>query len=172
MRMEGARVGVEVAVQGLTKSFGRQNIWSDVTLTLPPGEISVLLGPSGTGKSVFLKSLVGLLETDRGHIIIGDPELNAEWKRRWQARPKDQMRHAITVTIGLEDLRPRLAEVRCPAVVIHGVDDVAFSREQAEATASAIPTAGDPVWVPGGHAACMSHPHETNKAIRDFLATL
>lgn len=107
-----------------------------------------------------------------GHIIIGDPELNAEWKRRWQARPKDQMRHAITVTIGLEDLRPRLAEVRCPAVVIHGVDDVAFSREQAEATASAIPTAGDPVWVPGGHAACMSHPHETNKAIRDFLATL
>lgn len=37
--------GVEVAVQGLSKSFGSSVIWSDVTLTLPAGEISVLLGP-------------------------------------------------------------------------------------------------------------------------------
>src|SRR3712207_5021492 len=63
-------MGTEVVVEGLTKSFGQQNVWSDVTLTLPPGEISVLLGPSGTGKSVFLKSLVGLLKPDRGRIVI------------------------------------------------------------------------------------------------------
>jgi phospholipid/cholesterol/gamma-HCH transport system ATP-binding protein len=63
-------VGVEVVVEGLTKSFGRQVIWQDVSLTLPPGEISVLLGPSGTGKSVFLKHLVGLLRPDRGHVWI------------------------------------------------------------------------------------------------------
>lgn len=106
------------------------------------------------------------------HIIIGDPQLNSEWKLRWQARPKDQMRHAITVTIELDDLRPRLAEIACPAVVIHGVDDVAFSKAQAEEIARLIPTSGDPVFVPGGHAACMSHPHETNQAIRAFLATL
>jgi phospholipid/cholesterol/gamma-HCH transport system ATP-binding protein len=66
----GTRVGVEVKVEGLTKSFGRQVIWEDVTLTLPKGEISVLLGPSGTGKSVFLKHLIGLLRPDRGHIMI------------------------------------------------------------------------------------------------------
>ena len=63
-------MGVEVAVHDLTKSFGRQTIWGDVTLTLPAGEISVLLGPSGTGKSVFLKSLIGLLKPDKGSIII------------------------------------------------------------------------------------------------------
>jgi phospholipid/cholesterol/gamma-HCH transport system ATP-binding protein len=63
-------MGTEVVVEGLTKSFGQQNVWSDVTLTLPSGEISVLLGPSGTGKSVFLKSLVGLLKPDRGRIVI------------------------------------------------------------------------------------------------------
>jgi phospholipid/cholesterol/gamma-HCH transport system ATP-binding protein len=68
-------VGVEVRVEGLTKSFGKQLIWQDVTLTLPPGEISVLLGPSGTGKSVFLKSLVGLIRPDRGRIMIGDVDL-------------------------------------------------------------------------------------------------
>jgi phospholipid/cholesterol/gamma-HCH transport system ATP-binding protein len=68
-------VGVEVRVEGLTKSFGRQVIWEDVSLTLPPGEISVLLGPSGTGKSVFLKHLVGLLKPDRGHIWVGDSDV-------------------------------------------------------------------------------------------------
>jgi phospholipid/cholesterol/gamma-HCH transport system ATP-binding protein len=68
-------VGVEIRVDGLTKSFGRQIIWEDVSLTLPAGEISVLLGPSGTGKSVFLKTLVGLLRPDRGHCWIGDRDL-------------------------------------------------------------------------------------------------
>ena len=70
-----AVVGVAVEVEGLTKSFGSQNIWSDVTLTLPPGEISVLLGPSGTGKSVFLKSLVGLLKPEKGSIVINDTDI-------------------------------------------------------------------------------------------------
>ena len=68
-------MGVEVAVEGLSKSFGKQQIWQDVTLTLPPGEISVLLGPSGTGKSVFLKTLVGLLKPDAGSIFIKDVNL-------------------------------------------------------------------------------------------------
>jgi phospholipid/cholesterol/gamma-HCH transport system ATP-binding protein len=68
-------VGEQVRVEGLAKSFGRQVIWSDVTLTLPPGEISVLLGPSGTGKSVFLKSLVGLLTPERGRIVVRDVDL-------------------------------------------------------------------------------------------------
>jgi phospholipid/cholesterol/gamma-HCH transport system ATP-binding protein len=73
--LEASVTGVEVKVEGLTKSFGRANIWSDVTLTLPPGEVSVLLGPSGTGKSVFLKTLIGLLKPDRGSIIIHDTDL-------------------------------------------------------------------------------------------------
>jgi len=67
--------GVEVTVQGLSKSFGRANIWSDVSLTLPPGEVSVMLGPSGTGKSVFLKTLIGLLKPEKGSIVIHDTDL-------------------------------------------------------------------------------------------------
>jgi phospholipid/cholesterol/gamma-HCH transport system ATP-binding protein len=68
-------VGVEVAVEGLTKSFGSQNIWSDVSFTLPLGEVSALLGPSGTGKSVFLKSLIGLLRPERGSIVIDGTDI-------------------------------------------------------------------------------------------------
>jgi phospholipid/cholesterol/gamma-HCH transport system ATP-binding protein len=63
-------VGVEIKVDGLTKSFGRQLIWGDVSLTLPASQISVMLGPSGTGKSVLLKTLIGLLKPDRGSVII------------------------------------------------------------------------------------------------------
>lgn len=63
-------MGIGIQVEGLTKSFGSQVIWEDVTLDVPPGEVSVLLGPSGTGKSVFLKSLIGLLRPERGKILI------------------------------------------------------------------------------------------------------
>ena len=63
-------MGVEIVVEGLTKKFGNQTIWHDVSLTLPAGEISVMLGPSGTGKSVFLKTLIGLLKPNAGHIFI------------------------------------------------------------------------------------------------------
>jgi phospholipid/cholesterol/gamma-HCH transport system ATP-binding protein len=68
-------MGAEVVVEGLTKSFGRQTIWRDVTLTLPPGEISVMLGPSGTGKSVFLKSMIGLLKPDSGSCVINGVDI-------------------------------------------------------------------------------------------------
>ncbi|HET8614318.1 MAG TPA: ABC transporter ATP-binding protein [Actinomycetales bacterium] len=68
-------MGVAVQVEGLTKSFGSTSIWQDVSLTLPAGQISVMLGPSGTGKSVFLKTLVGLLKPDRGSIVIEGRDL-------------------------------------------------------------------------------------------------
>jgi phospholipid/cholesterol/gamma-HCH transport system ATP-binding protein len=63
-------VGIGIQVEGLTKSFGPQRIWEDVTFDLLAGEVSVLLGPSGTGKSVFLKSLIGLLRPERGSIVV------------------------------------------------------------------------------------------------------
>ncbi|MFF5638284.1 ABC transporter ATP-binding protein [Streptomyces sp. NPDC012825] len=68
-------MGIEVAVEGLTMSFGKQNIWQDVTLTLPAGEVSVMLGPSGTGKTVFLKSLIGLLKPQRGRVLINGVDM-------------------------------------------------------------------------------------------------
>ncbi|GLZ76849.1 hypothetical protein Afil01_16560 [Actinorhabdospora filicis] len=74
-------MGVAVEIDGLTKSFGAQTVWSDVSFTLPAGEISVLLGPSGTGKSVFLKTLVGLFRPDRGTIHIDGEEITSLHER-------------------------------------------------------------------------------------------
>jgi phospholipid/cholesterol/gamma-HCH transport system ATP-binding protein len=68
-------MGVAIEVEGLTKSFGSARIWEDVSLTIPEGEVSVMLGPSGTGKSVFLKSLIGLLRPERGSIVIDGTDI-------------------------------------------------------------------------------------------------
>ncbi|OIN78742.1 ATP-binding cassette domain-containing protein [Mycobacterium malmoense] len=63
-------MGVAIEIEGLTKSFGPQRIFENVTLTLPEGEVSVLLGPSGTGKTIFLRTLIGLLPADSGKIMV------------------------------------------------------------------------------------------------------
>src|SRR3954454_20327830 len=68
-------MGVEIRIEGLTKSFGNQLIWGDVTLTGPPGEICVMLGPSGTGKSVLLKTIIGLLKPARGWVVTEGPDI-------------------------------------------------------------------------------------------------
>ncbi|MDJ1137559.1 ABC transporter ATP-binding protein [Streptomyces iconiensis] len=80
-------MGIEVAVEGLTKSFGRKNIWQDVTLTLPAGEVSVMLGPSGTGKTVFLKSLIGLIKPEHGSVTVdGVDMVNSRERDVYEAR--------------------------------------------------------------------------------------
>ena len=69
-RPEAAPAEPEIGIRSLTKSFGEQTVWEDITLDVPKGRITVILGPSGTGKSVLLKHLVGLLKPDRGEIWI------------------------------------------------------------------------------------------------------
>lgn len=82
-------MGGIVEVTGLTKSYGRQNIWRDVSLTFPAGEITALLGPSGTGKSVFLKSIMGIVEPEAGEILIdGEDMVSAKESQRLEMRKK------------------------------------------------------------------------------------
>jgi phospholipid/cholesterol/gamma-HCH transport system ATP-binding protein len=68
---------VEISIKELTKSFGPQTVLEDITFDVPKSAITLLLGPSGTGKSVFLKHLVGLLKPDRGEVWIGDKNVPA-----------------------------------------------------------------------------------------------
>jgi len=68
-------MGVEIEIKDLTKSFGKQLIWGDVSMTVPAGEICVMLGPSGTGKSVLLKTIIGLLKPDTGSVVINGTDI-------------------------------------------------------------------------------------------------
>ncbi|MEA2129119.1 MAG: phospholipid/cholesterol/gamma-HCH transport system ATP-binding protein [Solirubrobacteraceae bacterium] len=52
------------------KSFGRNKILRGLNMGLPEGKISMILGPSGTGKSVCIKHMVGLLYPDQGDVLV------------------------------------------------------------------------------------------------------
>ena len=85
----GRELEAAIRIKDLTKSFGPQTIFEDVTFDVPKGEISIILGPSGTGKSVFLKHLVGLLRPDRGEVWIGDYNVPALGEKElYQVRKK------------------------------------------------------------------------------------
>jgi phospholipid/cholesterol/gamma-HCH transport system ATP-binding protein len=61
---------VVVEMQHLKKSFGNNHVLRDINLTINKGENLVILGQSGTGKSVLIKCIVGLVEIDDGKLII------------------------------------------------------------------------------------------------------
>ena len=64
------RSGVSLQVRGLRKSFGGQEVLKGIDLEVQPGEIFVIMGPSGSGKSVLLRHLIGLEPPDAGEILI------------------------------------------------------------------------------------------------------
>ena len=73
MNTENKQAPVEV--KDLHKSFGPQNVLDGIDLTVRPGETVALLGRSGTGKSVFLKLLIGLQHPDAGSIRVYGQEI-------------------------------------------------------------------------------------------------
>ena len=52
------------------KAFGRNTVLNGLNLGIPEGQISMILGPSGTGKSVCIKHMVGLLYPDEGDVLV------------------------------------------------------------------------------------------------------
>lgn len=63
--------GVNVRVRGLRRSFGKQAVLKGIDLDVRAGEIFVLMGPSGSGKSVLLRHIIGLEAPDAGEILVG-----------------------------------------------------------------------------------------------------
>ena len=62
--------GVGLAVRGLRKSFDGQEVLKGIDFIVQPGEIFVIMGPSGSGKSVLLKHLIGLLQPEAGEVWV------------------------------------------------------------------------------------------------------
>jgi phospholipid/cholesterol/gamma-HCH transport system ATP-binding protein len=64
-----------IKVEGLWKSFRGQPVLKGVDLEVPTGSITIIIGRSGGGKSVFLKHLLGLLRPDAGRILVEGEDL-------------------------------------------------------------------------------------------------
>jgi phospholipid/cholesterol/gamma-HCH transport system ATP-binding protein len=64
-----------IEIRGLTKRLGRRQVLDGLDLDVRTGETLVVLGPSGTGKSVLLKHVIGLMRPDRGSIRVDGEEV-------------------------------------------------------------------------------------------------
>lgn len=72
---------VRVEARGLKKSFSGHEVLRGVSFTVERGEIFVLMGPSGSGKSVLLKHIIGLEEADSGELLIEGQSVHADGLR-------------------------------------------------------------------------------------------
>jgi phospholipid/cholesterol/gamma-HCH transport system ATP-binding protein len=71
------------------KAFGRNKILRGLNMAIPDGKISMILGPSGTGKSVCIKHMVGLLYPDEGDVLVhGESVPNMEDDELFEMRKK------------------------------------------------------------------------------------
>jgi phospholipid/cholesterol/gamma-HCH transport system ATP-binding protein len=78
-----------ISLRGVTKSFGSHTVLQDISFDVPKGHITCILGPSGTGKSVLLKNILGLLRPDRGEIWIdGEQTVGMSEKDMYRVRRK------------------------------------------------------------------------------------
>ena len=66
---------LKIRLQGVKKSFGQKVVLDGIDLDVGRGESVVVIGGSGTGKSVMLKSILGLLKTDSGSISVDGEEV-------------------------------------------------------------------------------------------------
>lgn len=69
--------GVGVEVRGLRKGFKDQEVLKGLDFKVNPGEIFVIMGPSGSGKSVLLKQIIGLEMPDAGEILVNGESIQS-----------------------------------------------------------------------------------------------
>ena len=66
-----------IRLDHVTKAFGTLTVLDDVSLDIPSGQSLIILGRSGTGKSVTLKCIVGLLKPDQGRVLVEGQDVTA-----------------------------------------------------------------------------------------------
>lgn len=118
-----------IEVRNVSKRFGSQVVLDGVNLTVREGETLALLGPSGTGKSVLLKSIIGLIRPERGEIIV-DGQSVTHLKRHELAR--------LRATIGyvfqngaLFDSMDVFENIRLGLTNQDEFDDIAYAHQRA-----------------------------------------
>ena len=66
-----------IEIKNLVKSFDETQVLKGISTTFEKGKTNLIIGQSGSGKTVFLKSILGLFETDSGEIIFGNTSLKS-----------------------------------------------------------------------------------------------
>ncbi len=73
-----------IEIKELSKSYGKLDVLKGVSLKIPTGSVTAILGPNGSGKTTLIKSMLGLVKPDAGSIYFDGEKINGsvEYKRR------------------------------------------------------------------------------------------
>lgn len=121
-----------IAIEGVHKVLGGRRVLAGASLRVAAGEVVALVGPSGTGKSVLLRLIVGLLEPDEGDILVGGQSV-VRADRRALAAIRRRIGFVFqdgalldSLTIG-ENLRLALDDTACRRNPIYATDRIQYA---------------------------------------------
>jgi phospholipid/cholesterol/gamma-HCH transport system ATP-binding protein len=117
-----------IELRGVRKRFGQQVVLDGVDFNVQEGETVALLGPSGTGKSVLLKHIIGLIRPDQGTVIVDDKEVG-----RLRRRELAELRSGIGYVFqngALFDSMNVFENVRLGITEEERYRDLAYSRDR------------------------------------------
>ena len=102
---------MSIDVTGVTKKFGDFVALDDVSVSLPTGQLTALLGPSGGGKSTLASLLTGMRRPDSGLLLLGGLDRQTlgldGWRRRVVSAPQFHENHVLTETFAFNLLMGR-----------------------------------------------------------------
>jgi Cu-processing system ATP-binding protein len=106
-----------IRIRDLCKSFDRRTVLDGVSLDIPRGAVTAILGPNASGKSTLIKCILGLVHPDSGEIHINDEPVIGTWRYRSKIGYMPQIsRFPDNLTVDevftmLKDLRERTSEL-------------------------------------------------------------
>jgi pimeloyl-ACP methyl ester carboxylesterase len=113
---------------------------------------------------------IGEVAKINAELIFGEGYDARSWIAKWQGKPPSWHDTAWNTVVGRDDIRGRLKDIRCPALVINGSEDQAFTVEIARDIAGNLGNAKDVVVIEGAfHCPVVTHPEAVNRTLRPFL---
>lgn len=82
-----------ISVRNVTKRFGSQLVLNNVSINIEDGKVTAVVGPSGVGKSVLIKLIMGIMDPDKGEIFIFDKDIS----KAHSEREKNEIRKDLGV---------------------------------------------------------------------------
>ena len=100
-----------LSTRNLDKAFGSLVVASDVTLHIPRGERHALIGPNGAGKTTLINLITGMLQADRGAILLGGEDVTG-------LKPDARVRRGLARTFQINALFPRLTALESVTLAV------------------------------------------------------
>jgi phospholipid/cholesterol/gamma-HCH transport system ATP-binding protein len=137
-----------IEVKNVWKSFDGNEVLRNLSINIEKGETVAVVGPSGCGKTVLLKHILGLLQPDRGEVLVDGVNINEDSGHLFEVRKKfgmvfqssalfDSLNVMENVTIGLKEHFPdmgikKMEDIGKEKLALVGLEESSFNKKPQE----------------------------------------